>query len=210
MSSTPRNDGTALLYIDRHLVHEVTSPQAFEGLRLAGRKVWRVSSIVATADHNTPTTGWDAATTASATRSRKLQVDTLDANIKAFGAAAYFPFLRQAPGHRPRHRAGAGRHAAGHDRRLRRLATPARTAPSARWRTASAPARSSTCWPRRRCWPRRPKNMLVKVDGTAAARRDRQGHRAGHHRHDRHRRRHRLRHRVRRRGHPRAVRWKGA
>ena len=43
-------DGTAVLYIDRHLVHEVTSPQAFEGLRLAGRKVWRVSSIVATAD----------------------------------------------------------------------------------------------------------------------------------------------------------------
>ena len=51
-------DGTAVLYIDRHLVHEVTSPQAFEGLRLANRKVWRVSSVVATADHNTPTTGW--------------------------------------------------------------------------------------------------------------------------------------------------------
>jgi hypothetical protein len=48
-----------VLYIDRHLVHEVTSPQAFEGLRLAGRKVWRISSIVATADHNTPTTGWE-------------------------------------------------------------------------------------------------------------------------------------------------------
>ena len=47
-------DGTSILYIDRHLVHEVTSPQAFEGLREAGRKVWRVSSIVATADHNTP------------------------------------------------------------------------------------------------------------------------------------------------------------
>jgi 3-isopropylmalate/(R)-2-methylmalate dehydratase large subunit len=52
-------DGTAILYIDRHLVHEVTSPQAFEGLRQAGRKVWRISSIVATADHNTPTTGWE-------------------------------------------------------------------------------------------------------------------------------------------------------
>ena len=52
-------DGTAILYIDRHLVHEVTSPQAFEGLREAGRKVWRISSIVATADHNTPTTGWE-------------------------------------------------------------------------------------------------------------------------------------------------------
>jgi 3-isopropylmalate/(R)-2-methylmalate dehydratase large subunit len=53
------DDGTDLLYIDRHLVHEVTSPQAFEGLRLADRKPWRVSSIVATADHNTPTTGWE-------------------------------------------------------------------------------------------------------------------------------------------------------
>ncbi len=52
-------DGTALLYIDRHLVHEVTSPQAFEGLKLAGRKPWRVGSIVATADHNTPTQHWD-------------------------------------------------------------------------------------------------------------------------------------------------------
>ena len=47
-------DGTALLYIDRHLVHEVTSPQAYEGLKLAGRKPWRVDSVVATADHNTP------------------------------------------------------------------------------------------------------------------------------------------------------------
>ena len=52
-------DGTALLYIDRHLVHEVTSPQAFEGLRVAGRKGWRASSVVATADHNTPTHGWE-------------------------------------------------------------------------------------------------------------------------------------------------------
>ena len=52
-------DGTALLYIDRHLVHEVTSAQAYEGLRAAGRKPWRTESVVATADHNTPTTDWD-------------------------------------------------------------------------------------------------------------------------------------------------------
>ena len=51
-------DGTALIYIDRHLVHEVTSPQAFEGLKLAGRRPWRVSSILATADHNTLTDHW--------------------------------------------------------------------------------------------------------------------------------------------------------
>lgn len=52
-------DGTTLLYIDRHLVHEVTSPQAYEGLKLSGRKPWRVDSIVATADHNTPTRNWE-------------------------------------------------------------------------------------------------------------------------------------------------------
>jgi 3-isopropylmalate/(R)-2-methylmalate dehydratase large subunit len=91
-------DGTATLYIDRHLVHEVTSPQAFEGLRLAGRKVWRVSSIVATADHNTPTTGWANGYDGIRDQISKLQVTTLDANIAAFGAAAYFPFLHKRQG----------------------------------------------------------------------------------------------------------------
>ncbi|MFO1330710.1 MAG: 3-isopropylmalate dehydratase large subunit [Rubrivivax sp.] len=91
-------DGTAVLYIDRHLVHEVTSPQAFEGLRLAGRPVWRVSSIVATADHNTPTTGWDRGYDGITDPVSKQQVTTLDANIKAFGAAAYFPFLDKRQG----------------------------------------------------------------------------------------------------------------
>ncbi|HYN60591.1 MAG TPA: aconitase family protein, partial [Rubrivivax sp.] len=91
-------DGTSVLYIDRHLVHEVTSPQAFEGLRLAGRKVWRTSSIVATADHNTPTTGWADGYDAIRDPTAKLQVTTLDANIKAFGAAAYFPFLDKRQG----------------------------------------------------------------------------------------------------------------
>ncbi len=91
-------DGTAVLYIDRHLVHEVTSPQAFEGLRLAGRKPWRVSSIVATADHNTPTTGWERGYDGIADPTSKQQVVTLDANIKAFGAAAFFPFLDKRQG----------------------------------------------------------------------------------------------------------------
>ncbi len=91
-------DGTATLYIDRHLVHEVTSPQAFEGLRLAGRKVWRVSSIVATADHNTPTTGWADGYDGIADPISKLQITTLDANILASGAAAYFPFLDKRQG----------------------------------------------------------------------------------------------------------------
>ncbi|HEX5393001.1 MAG TPA: 3-isopropylmalate dehydratase large subunit [Rhodocyclaceae bacterium] len=88
-------DGTALLYIDRHLVHEVTSPQAFEGLKLADRKPWRVSSIVATADHNTPTDHWDEGIKDPVSR---LQVETLDANIREVGALAYFPFRDERQG----------------------------------------------------------------------------------------------------------------
>ena len=91
-------DGTAILYIDRHLVHEVTSPQAFEGLREAGRKVWRISSIVATADHNTPTTGWERGYDGIEDPISKEQVTTLDKNIGEFGAAAYFPFLSKRQG----------------------------------------------------------------------------------------------------------------
>jgi 3-isopropylmalate/(R)-2-methylmalate dehydratase large subunit len=92
------DDGTTVLYIDRHLVHEVTSPQAFEGLRMAGRKVWRTSSVVATADHNTPTDHWERGYDGIADPTSKQQVVTLDANIKAFGAAAYFPFLDKRQG----------------------------------------------------------------------------------------------------------------
>src|SRR5690606_4758387 len=81
-------DGTALIYIDRHLVHEVTSPQAFEGLKLANRKPWRIHSIVATADHNTPTDPADEGIKDPVSRQ---QVETLDANIREVGALAYFP-----------------------------------------------------------------------------------------------------------------------
>jgi len=91
-------DGTALLYIDRHLVHEVTSPQAFEGLRLAGRKPWRIGSVVATADHNTPTTGWERGIAGIVDPISRLQVETLTANIKEYGAKAYFPFLDKRQG----------------------------------------------------------------------------------------------------------------
>ena len=89
------DDGTVLLYIDRHLVHEVTSPQAFEGLKMAQRPLWRVSSIVATADHNTPTDHWEDGIKDPVSRQ---QVETLDANIKAFGALAYFPFRDRGQG----------------------------------------------------------------------------------------------------------------
>ena len=112
-------DGTALIYIDRHLVHEVTSPQAYEGLKVAGRKPWRVGSIVATADHNTPTRDWDKGIKDPVSR---LQVETLDANIKEWGALAYFPFRSETPGHRARDRARERRDAAGHDGGVRRFA----------------------------------------------------------------------------------------
>ena len=87
------DDGTALLYIDRHLVHEVTSAQAYEGLRAAGRKPWRTDSVVATADHNTPTTNWDEGIEGVRDPFAKLQIQTLDANIRQFGAKVYFPYL---------------------------------------------------------------------------------------------------------------------
>ena len=88
-------DGTALIYIDRHLIHEVTSPQAFEGLKLAGRKPWRVSSIVATADHNTPTDHWERGIEDPVSRQ---QVETLDANMREIGSLAYFPFRDERQG----------------------------------------------------------------------------------------------------------------
>lgn len=80
------DDGTALLYIDRHLVHEVTSPQAFEGLRMADRKPWRVSSILAVPDHNVPTTERAAGITDPVS---KIQVETLDSNCREFGLTEF-------------------------------------------------------------------------------------------------------------------------
>src|SRR3954469_8677074 len=91
-------DGTALLYIDRHLVQEVTSPQAYEGLKLAGRKPWRVDSVVATADHNTPTTHWEEGMAGVRDPFAKLQIETLDRNMREFGAKVYFPYLDKRQG----------------------------------------------------------------------------------------------------------------
>ncbi len=79
-------DGTALLYIDRQLVHEVTSPQAFEGLRLAGRQPWRVDANLATADHNVPTTDRSKGIADAISR---LQVETLDQNCRDFGITEF-------------------------------------------------------------------------------------------------------------------------
>ncbi|WP_426101241.1 MULTISPECIES: 3-isopropylmalate dehydratase large subunit [unclassified Pseudomonas] len=85
-----RDDGSSLIYIDRHIIHEVTSPQAFEGLRLAGRKPWRVDSIIATPDHNVPTTperkgGIDAIIDTVS----RLQVQTLDDYCDEYGITEF-------------------------------------------------------------------------------------------------------------------------
>jgi 3-isopropylmalate/(R)-2-methylmalate dehydratase large subunit len=79
-------DGTTLLYIDRHLVHEVTSPQAFEGLRLAGRTPWRTNSILAVPDHNVPTTAREQGIADPVSR---IQVETLDQNCADFGITEF-------------------------------------------------------------------------------------------------------------------------
>lgn len=82
-------NGTALIYIDRHLVHEVTSPQAFEGLKLANRKVWRVDSILAVPDHNVPTTDRSSGVSGISDPISRLQVQTLDENCTAYGVTEF-------------------------------------------------------------------------------------------------------------------------
>lgn len=82
-------DGTALLYIDRHLVHEVTSPQAFEGLRIAGRKPWRLDANLATPDHNVPTTDRARGVAGIVDPISRIQVETLDQNCDFFGITEF-------------------------------------------------------------------------------------------------------------------------
>src|SRR5712691_12739506 len=79
-------DGTTLLYIDRHLVHEVTSPQAFDAMKLARRKPWRISANLAVADHNVPTTDRSRGIVDPVSR---LQVDTLDSNCAEYGIVEF-------------------------------------------------------------------------------------------------------------------------
>lgn len=78
-------DGSALIYIDRHLIHEVTSPQAFEGLKMAGRKPWRIAAGLAVPDHNVPTDDRDNITDPVS----KLQLETLDKNCKEVGITKF-------------------------------------------------------------------------------------------------------------------------
>jgi len=81
-----QGEGAALLYVDRHMVHEVTSPQAFEGLRLAGRRPWRTGSILATADHNVPTTSHSGPIEDPLSR---VQVQELDRNAREYGVRLF-------------------------------------------------------------------------------------------------------------------------
>ncbi len=86
-----RDDGSALIYIERHIVHEVTSPQAFEGLRIAGRQPWRIDSILATPDHNVPTTSKERESGVDGIEDpvSKIQVKTLDDNCDSFGITEF-------------------------------------------------------------------------------------------------------------------------
>src|SRR5574342_474738 len=80
------DDGTTILYIDRHLLHEVTSPQAFEGIKLAGLKPWRISANLAVADHNVPTADRESGIADPVSR---LQVETLDRNCEEYGIVEF-------------------------------------------------------------------------------------------------------------------------
>ena len=113
-------DGTCILYIDRHLLHEVTSPQAFEGLRMAGRKLRRPDLTIAVADHNIPTVGSRMPRDIKEEDSR-IQVETLEKNVVEFGVP-YIPILdvRQGIVHIIGPELGIS--PAGHDDRVRRLA----------------------------------------------------------------------------------------
>ena len=197
-------DGTCLIYIDRHLVHEVTSPQAFEGLRMAGRRVRAPGKTVAVPDHNVPT-DVDRARGIENAESR-IQVETLKANAEEFGIEYYgVDDVRQGivhiigpeqgwtqPGmtivcgdsHTATHGAfGALAHGIGTSEVEHVLATQTLI-------------------------QRKAQNMRVEVTGSLGAGRDGEGHHPLDHRRDRHRRRHRARDRVLRRGDPRASRWR--
>ena len=189
-----------LLYIDLHLVHEVTSPQAFDGLRLSGRRVRRPELTVATEDHNVPTADIDQPI-ADPISAR--QVEVLRAEHRRV-RHHQLPDGRPRAGHRPRHRSRAGPHAAGHDDRLRRQPHGhARRVRGAGVRHRHERGRARAGHPDAAPEP-------PEVDGRrrrrrAAGRRHRQGRHPRHHRRDRHRRRHRPRHRVPRLDDPRPL-----
>ncbi len=151
----------AVLYIDLHLVHEVTSPQAFAALRERGLPVRRPDRTLATVDHSIPDQRRQLERRAGRDGPRRaLAADAHAGRQLRACRRAVVRRQQHAPRHRARDRPGAGRHATRHDHRLRRQPYHARTVPSARWPSASAPRKSATCWRRsaccsagrRRCW----------------------------------------------------------
>ncbi len=173
-----------LLYIDLHLVHEVTSPQAFEGLRLAGRKLRRPDLTIATEDHNTPTLDIDKPI---ADLTSRTQIQTLRNNCAGVRCPPAFPRRRRA-GDRPRGGPAAGPHPAGHDRGLRRLAhLHARRVRRAGHGHRHVRGRTRHGHPD--AVPEAVQDHGHQRRGHAAPRRFRQGHHPGRHRQDRHRRR---------------------
>jgi 3-isopropylmalate/(R)-2-methylmalate dehydratase large subunit len=194
-------DGTALIYIDRHLVHEVTSPQAFEGLRLTGRKVRCPEKTIAVPDHNVPTT--EGREKGIENAESRIQVDELDRNAREFGIH-YYPVsdVRQGIVHIIGPEQG--------------WTLPGMTIVCGDSHTATHGAFGALAFgigtsevehvlATQTLIAKKSKNMRVEITGTAAALRHRQGHHAVGHRRHRHRRRHRPRHRVLRRGDPRPV-----
>ena len=147
-----QSGGEAVLYIDLHLIHEVTTPQAFAGLKAAGRGVRRPDRTLAVADHNTPTEGQALGVAAVADVEARLQLQTLERNVGEYGIE-FFPMGD--PRNGIVHVIGPeqGRHLQPGTRTHLSAATPtprptARSGPSPR---ASAPRRSSTSWPPRPC-----------------------------------------------------------
>jgi 3-isopropylmalate/(R)-2-methylmalate dehydratase large subunit len=126
-------DGTTLLYIDRHLVHEVTSPQAFDGLRLANRRPWRIDAVLAVADHNVPTTDRSRGIDDPVSR---IQVEALDSNCQEYGITEFdMNDLRQGIVHIIGPEQGA-------------TLPGMSTVPLVPWPSVSVPPRSNTCWRR--------------------------------------------------------------
>ena len=201
-----RADGEPdLLYIDLHLVHEVTSPQAFDGLRMNGRGVRRPELTVATMDHNVPTIGLELGITDPISRK---QIETLADELRG----VRHPPLRHGrsgPGHRARHRPRAGPDPAGHDDRLRRQPhVDARRVRSARVRHRHERGRARPRDPDPP--PAAPGHDGDHRRGRPARRCHREGRRPVDHRPDRHRRRDRLGHRVPRVGRSGRSRWRAA
>ena len=195
----------AILYIDLHLVHEVSSPQAFDGLRIAGRKVRRTDLTVATADHNVPT--WDRSLPTTDEVSRN-QLEALSLNCEEFGVTVY-DMHSPLQGHSPHHRPGAGVHPAGQDHRLRRqphLHPRRLRGLRPGHRHVGGGARPGHPDPA----PERAQDHGGPGQWAAALRGDRQGPDPGHHRADRDTRRRRPRHRVHRRGPFAPYRWMAA